>query len=117
LPNYCQSDIVEKVNAGMTLSIVTFILGCLVGWTVNHYYSVVVRRPLLVSSGGGGGSSIGGAPFHFVHISVRNELRRLGLHLPPTVILGKALRTDFGNQLLDRDPARQCTAQLFSEEG
>jgi hypothetical protein len=100
------------------LSVLFLLIGCLIGWTSNHYYSIVVRRPLLVLSGGGGGSSIGAEPFHFVFVTVRNELRQLGFQIPETVILGFRIPVRFGRRrVLERDPARQCTAHLVNKDG
>lgn len=67
--------------------------------------------------GGGGGSSLFNSGFRYVSLGFQNELRRLGIILPETVILGKALRTDFGGQVIEREPARQCRARLMDESG
>jgi hypothetical protein len=99
------------------MDILTFLLGCLVGWFTNHWYSVVMRRPSLRQSGGGGGSSLFGSGFRYVSLGFQNELRRLGVSLPETVILGKSVKTDFGGQVVEREPARQCRARLMEESG
>src|SRR2546430_16427108 len=97
------------------IGIITFILGCLVGWFTNHWYSVNMRRPSLRHSGGGSGIDFEGSGYHFESVSVENQLRYLTLGLPETIIFGKRLRTSFGNQIVERDPAGQCIANLFDE--
>lgn len=89
----------------------------LLGWLANHWYSVNMRRPSLRKSGTGGGSNLSGTGYHFVNISITNELRRLTLSLPETTILGKRIPTSFGNQVIERDPARQCKARLLEKSG
>ena len=101
----------------MISTTLTFILGCLVGWFTNHWYSVNLKEPQLSQNGGGGGSSIFGTKFHFSHLTIRNELRTLVIKLPETVLLGKRLKTRFGNQIVERNPARECRAQLLDESG
>lgn len=101
----------------MASEILTFILGCLVGWFTNHWYSVLMKRPSLILSGGGGSSNFLGSGFHSTNLTIQNELRKLGISLPETVILGKQLRTDFGGQIVERETACQCRAQLLETSG
>ncbi|HLF90082.1 MAG TPA: hypothetical protein VI451_14130 [Anaerolineales bacterium] len=68
-------------------------------------------------TGGGGGSSLFGSGYRYASAGIQNELRLLGVNLPETVILGKAIRTNFGSQVVERDPARQCRARLMDESG
>jgi hypothetical protein len=74
-----------------------------------------MRRPTLRQNGGG--SSLFGSSYRYVSLGFQNELRRLGISLPETVILGKAVKTDFGSQVIEREPARQCRARLLDETG
>ncbi|MDD5015357.1 MAG: hypothetical protein PHW73_09740 [Atribacterota bacterium] len=99
------------------LSISTFLLGCLVGWFTNHWYSINLKEPQLSQNGGGGGSSMFSTKFHYSHITIRNELRMLAIKLPETVLLGKRLKTRFGDQIVERNPAKECRAQLLDESG
>ncbi len=99
------------------LSISTFLLGCLVGWFINHWYSINLKEPQLSQNGSGGGSSIFGTNFHYSQVSIQNELRLLSIKLPDTVLLGKKIKTRFGNQILERNIARECRAQLLDESG
>jgi hypothetical protein len=101
----------------MISEILFFLLGCLVGWFTNHWYSVGMRQPKLIQNGGGSGSSLFGSGYRYVSIGIQNELRRLGVSLPETVILGKAIRTNFGGQVIEREPARQCRARLLERTG
>jgi hypothetical protein len=101
----------------MVSNIVTFLLGCLAGWFTNHWYSVNMRHPSLRQSGSGGGINFDGSGYRYVSVSLQNELRQLALILPETVIFGKRLKTRFGNQIVERDPARQCRARLLEESG
>lgn len=93
----------------------TFVLGCLVGWFTNHWYAVNLKQPKLSQSGSGSGSNFLGTGFHFYHLAVKNELRFLTFKIPETVILGKRLRTRFGSQIIERDTASECRAQLLDE--
>lgn len=93
------------------------ILGAILGWWTNHWYSVNLTMPRLRISGGGGGRSPLDLGFRSVHISVENELRHLSVRIPTTIILGKPLKTYFGNQIIERDTARKCTASLLDENG
>jgi hypothetical protein len=70
----------------MLSEILFFLLGCLIGWLTNHWYSVVLRQPHLVHNGGGGGGPILNSGYRYIGITVDNELRRLGISLPETVI-------------------------------
>ena len=97
----------------MISEIITFLLGCLMGWFTNHWYAVVMKQPSLVRSGGGSGSSLFGSGYYYVSLTIQNELRRLGISFPETVILGKTIKTDFGGRLIERDPAVDCRAQLL----
>jgi hypothetical protein len=99
------------------ISLSTFILGCFAGWYSNHWYSVNLKEAKLSQNGSGGGSSIFGTNFHSSYISIQNELRWLGVNLPETVIFGKRLKTRFGGQIVERNPARECRAQLLDESG
>ena len=101
----------------MFSEILFFVLGCLVGWFTNHWYSVVMRRPSLRQTGGGGGSSFSASSYPYVSASISNELRQLGLQLPETKILRKPIKTTFGNHIIEREPARQCQARLLEESG
>jgi hypothetical protein len=74
-----------------------------------------MRRPSLGLNGSGGGSDFEGSGYQYVVVSVENQLRHLTLRLPETIILGKRLKTSFGNQIVERDPARQCIANLLDE--
>lgn len=97
------------------LSILTFLLGCLVGWFTNHWYSINLKEPQLNQNGNGSGSSIFGTNFHHSHVSIQNELRLLSIKLPDTLLLGKRLKTRFGNQIIERNVARECRVQLLDE--
>lgn len=99
------------------ISIVTFILGCLVGWFCNHWYSVVMKRPELAVNGSGSSSSLYNSNYSSVTVSVTNHLRALAIVLPETVVLGKRFKTHFGAHVIDRDPAQQCRAALLDESG
>lgn len=99
------------------ISIITFIIGCLIGWFINHWYSVVMRRPSLRQSGSGTGSNFRNSGYHYNHITISNELRTFTLKIPETVILGKRIKTHFGNQIVEREPATQCTARLLEKSG
>lgn len=99
------------------LSVSTFVLGCLVGWYTNHWYSINLKEPQLSQNGNGDGSSIFGTNFHYTSVSIQNELRLLSVKLPETILLGKRLKTRFGNQIIERNTARECRAQLLDEFG
>jgi hypothetical protein len=99
------------------ISLSTFVFGCIVGWYSNHWYSVNMREAKLSQNGGGGGSGIFGTSFHSSYISIQNELRWLGVNLPETIIFGKRLKTRFGGQIVERNPARECRAQILDESG
>lgn len=99
------------------MNIILFILGCVVGWFTNHWYSVNLKQPELKQSGSGGGSNLLGTGFHYSNLSIRNELRSLAIKFPETVILGIRLKTRFGDQVVERDPARECRAYLLDESG
>lgn len=100
----------------VVISIITFLLGTVFGWFINHWYSVNMTMPMLKTNGGGSDRSLG-SDFRSVHISIENELRHLGIRVPTTIILGKQLKTYFGNQVVERDTARKCTASLLDEDG
>ncbi len=99
------------------LSMLNFFLGCLIGWLTNHWYSVNLKQPLLKQSGGGGGSNIFGVNLHYSCVNIQNELRQLSISFPETILLGKRLKTSFGNQIIERDNASECRAQLLDEFG
>lgn len=101
----------------MISEILFFLLGCLFGWFTNHWYSVNMKRPNLVKNGEGHGSSFFGSGYSFVTVNIQNELRRFGVTLPKTVILGKSVKTDFGGLIIERDTARQCRATLLEKTG
>lgn len=94
--------------------LITFFAGILVGWFITHYYSVNMKMPQLRQNGGGSDRSFG-LDSRTVYITIENELRHLGIRLPVTIILGKPIRTIFGNQIIERNIARRCTANLFDE--
>lgn len=97
----------------LLLTLVTFVAGCLVGWFTNHWYAVRIRMPSLKITGSGAGVDPNRSGYFCTNISVTNEPRALMLRLPEIVILGKRLRREFGSQIIDRDPARQCQARLL----
>lgn len=104
-------------NMEIILSVSTFLLGCLVGWFTNHWYSINLKEPQLSQKGSGCGFGIFGTNFHYSHVSIQNELRLLSIKLPDTILLGKKLKTSFGNQIIERNTARECRAQLLNEYG
>ncbi len=99
----------------MMTSIITFLLGCFFTWFVTHLYSVNITMPKLNIGGTGGGTSPFGPGFRIGRISVKNELSQLGLRIPTTIILGKPIKTYFGNQVVERKIASRCTASLLDE--
>lgn len=101
----------------IAFSVSIFILGCLVGWYTNHWYSINLKEPHLNQRSSGGGSSLLGTNFHFAYASIHNELRSLAINLPETVLFGKKLKTRFGSQIVERNPARECRAQLLDASG
>ena len=105
------------MSLDIAISIVTFILGIVFGWFINHWYSVNMTIPKLSVNGGGGGKTPLDPNLRSVHLSVENELRHLGIRIPTTIILGKQLKTYFWNQVKKRDTARKCTANLLDENG
>lgn len=96
------------------ISTVTFLIGIAVGWFTNHWYSVNMKIPQLRINGGGGDRSLG-TDFRSNNITIENELRYLGIRLPETVILGKRIKTYFGNQIVERNIARKCIANLLDD--
>lgn len=101
----------------LIITLLTFIFGIFIGWFTNHWYSVNLKQPELCRSGSGSGSNFLDSGFRYTHLSIKNELRSLAIRLPETIILGKRLKTHFGNQIIERDPARKCRAHLLDESG
>jgi hypothetical protein len=97
----------------MKAEIIYFIAGGLIGWVTNHWYAVSLRRPRLRI--GGSGLSFLQTGLAYRTIGIENELRYFGINLPPTMILGKHIKTRFGNHVLERDSARRCRARLLDK--
>ncbi len=92
--------------------IVAFVLGVALGTWFGVWYAEYVKRPQLRLSGGGSAST----PFRRSTLTVNNDPGWIGVGMGESTILGRRIHRGFRRGLaIDRNPAKQCQAQLIDK--
>jgi hypothetical protein len=93
---------------------ISLVLGGIIGALLSTWLALYVTRPRLkcVGSGGGGGSN-----FVVLHARVQNVSGFLGMRIQENIWFGRRINRTFEWGLRpDRQPARQCSAQLIDKK-
>lgn len=96
------------------MEVLTFLLGILAGWLINHWYSVNMKQPRLVFNGGSDGRVAKGSQYHIVNVHLENKLRTMGIR-PLALLMRKSGMQN--KSVVERDSARNCWAQLLDSSG